>query len=54
MPTVKEATQFTETHLKELLQQIQQKGSEQADITSSQLVEEIASVLRPFVKQEKA
>ncbi|WEG16641.1 hypothetical protein PQ478_19380 [Alkalihalophilus pseudofirmus] len=54
MSTLKDATKFTEQQLKDLIQQIQQKGTDQADLTSSQLVEEIAAVLKPFVKQEEA
>ncbi|MDV2886402.1 hypothetical protein RYX45_14525 [Alkalihalophilus pseudofirmus] len=53
MSTLKDATEFTEQHLKDLMQQIQQKGMEQADITSSQLIEEIATVLKPLVNQTK-
>ncbi|WP_157796562.1 hypothetical protein [Bacillus sp. FJAT-45037] len=53
MSATKEATGFTEHQLKDLLQQFQKKGSEQTDVTSTQFIEEMASVLRPFVNMEE-
>ncbi|MDV2684355.1 hypothetical protein RYX56_08230 [Alkalihalophilus lindianensis] len=53
MSTLKEATNFTEQHLKDLLQHLQTKGTEDTELTSAQLVEEIASVFKPFINHEE-
>jgi hypothetical protein len=53
MSTVKEATHFTEQHLKDLLQHLQTKGTEDTNLTSAQLVEEIASAFKPFVNRKE-
>ncbi|WP_368503215.1 hypothetical protein AB3N04_13230 [Alkalihalophilus sp. As8PL] len=44
---------FSQEQLKELLKQTHKKGSETSDLTSKQLVEEIATILRSFVNGEK-
>ncbi|WP_368503202.1 hypothetical protein AB3N04_13165 [Alkalihalophilus sp. As8PL] len=53
MSTLKEATNFTEQHLKDLLQHLQTKGTEDTNLTSAQLVEEIASAFKPFINREE-
>jgi hypothetical protein len=51
---VKEAERLTQQHLLNILENTYKKGSESPDVSSQQLVEEIAQLLKPYVKSDTA
>jgi hypothetical protein len=53
MSRVKEVETLTQQRLMKILEDAYKKGSESANVTSQQLVEEISAVLKPYVKSEQ-
>ncbi|WP_227939556.1 hypothetical protein [Alkalihalobacillus deserti] len=53
MSTHKDVEILTQQHLMKILEDAYKKGTESANITSQQLVEEISALLKPYVKFEQ-
>ncbi|ARK32294.1 hypothetical protein [Halalkalibacter krulwichiae] len=53
MSAVKDIEKLTQKHLVKILEDAYKKGTESADLNSRQLVEEIATFLKPFVKSDQ-
>jgi len=53
MSVLKEVELLTQERLVKILEAAYKKGTESANVTSKQLVEEISTVLKPYVKSEQ-
>ncbi|WP_227938586.1 hypothetical protein [Alkalihalobacillus deserti] len=53
MSVLKEVEMLTQERLLKILEAAYKKGTESANVTSKQLVDEISAVLKPYVKPEK-
>ncbi|MDT8863067.1 hypothetical protein N0O92_23220 [Alkalihalobacillus sp. MEB130] len=52
MTTVNEAQKLSQQQLVKILEHTYKKGSESPNLSSQQLIEEIAQLLKPYVKPE--